>query len=563
MIRAAGLAAAAAAVVVLLAGEAGRKGGPMADQIIVNGNIWTGDSSRPRAEALAIRGDRLLAVGSTVEVQKTAGPNTKTIDAGGALVLPGFIDSHVHFMNGGFALLGLQLRDADSKAEFVRRIAAHARELPKGEWIQNGDWDHQRFTPVELPRKEWIDAVTPDHPVCVNRLDGHMILANSAALRAAGLDRSTPVPPGGEIVKDPANGEPTGILKDAAMDLIYARIPPPSAIQKKRAAETAMRAAAEKGVTSVHDVSGEVGIEIYQELLREGALTTRIYYYLPIADSARTIGLSLRTGAGNATLRFAGLKGFADGSLGSLTAFFDAPYSDDPKTSGLPAAAMFPEGDMEKRIQAADKAGIQTAIHAIGDRTNAIILDIYERTIGQNGPRGRRLRIEHAQHLRPADFARFGTLGVVASVQPAHLIDDGRWAEAKIGPVRAATTYAFRSFLEARVALAFGSDWPVAPMDPILGIYAAVTRMTLDGKHPDGWVPAQKISVEDAVRAFTAGGAYAEFSENEKGTLTPGKLADLVLLNRDIFRIAPEQIREARVVATILGGRIIFRGEGF
>jgi hypothetical protein len=224
---------------------------------------------------------------------------------------------------------------------------------------------------------------------------------------------------------------------------------------------------------------------------------------------------------------------------------------------------MFPEGDMEKRIRAADKAGIQTAIHAIGDRTNAIILDIYERTIGQNGPSGRRLRIEHAQHLRSADFTRFGKMSIVASVQPAHLIDDGRWAEEKIGAERAATTYAFRSFLMAGVVLAFGSDWPVAPMDPILGIYAAVTRSTLDGKHPGGWIPAQKISVEDAVRAFTTGGAYAEFSENEKGTLTPGKLADIVLLDRDIFRVAPDRIREARVVATILGGRIIFRGEDF
>jgi hypothetical protein len=535
----------------------------MADQIIINGNIWTGDSSRPRAEALAIRGDRLLAVGTNPEILQTAGPKTKTIDAGGALVLPGFIDSHVHFMNGGFALLGLQLRDADSKAEFVRRIAAYARELPKGEWIQNGDWDHQRFAPVELPRKEWIDAFTPDHPVCVNRLDGHMILANSAALRAAGIDRSTPTPPGGEIVKDPATGEPTGILKDAAMDLIYARIPPPSLLQKRRAAEAAMRAAAEKGVTSVHDVSGEIGIDVYQELLRDGVLSTRIYYYLPIADSDRTIGLPLRTGEGPANLRFAGLKGFADGSLGSQTAFFDAPYSDDPKTSGLLAAAMFPDGDMEKRIRAADKAGIQTAIHAIGDRTNAIILDFYERTIGQNGPNGRRLRIEHAQHLRPADFARFGKMGIVASVQPAHLIDDGRWAEAKIGAERAATTYAFRSFLAAGVVLAFGSDWPVASMDPILGIYAAVTRSTLDGKHPGGWIPAQKISVEDAVRAFTTGGAYAEFAEGEKGTLTPGKLADIVLLDRDIFRVAPDRIREARVVATICGGRFVFRDEAF
>jgi len=530
----------------------------MADQILINGVIWTGNPQKPAAEAIALRGDRILFVGSKAGALSLAGRGTRMIDGEGRLVLPGFIDSHVHFLTGGFSLLNVQLRDAGSKEEFVRRIAEKAAELPAGEWIQNGDWDHQTFRPVELPRREWIDAVTPKHPVCVNRLDGHMVLANSLALKLAKIDKKTPSPPGGEVVRDPATNEPTGILKDAAADLVYAVIPPPTPAQNVRAAETALKAAAANGVTSVHDVSGEAGFDVYQDLLREGRLTSRIYFYVPIASIDRVLESKLRTGFGNEGLRFGGLKGFADGSLGSQTAYFDAPYSDDPTTSGLLASGMFPEGIMEKRIAAAASAGLQTAIHAIGDRANAEILDIYEKTAAKYDLARLRPRIEHAQHLRPADFERFARLGVIASVQPYHLIDDGRWAEAKIGPVRAASTYAFLSFLEAGAALAFGSDWPVAPMDPIMGIYAAVTRATLDGKHPGGWIQAQKITVEEAVRAFTAGGAYAEFAELEKGTLAAGKLADLVVLDRDIFRIPPEQIREAAVVMTICGGKTTY-----
>ncbi len=532
----------------------------MADQILINGNIWTGDPAQPAAEAVALRGDRILLVGSNAEVKKAAGPGARIIDVKGALVLPGFIDSHVHFMSGGSSLLSLQLRDADSKEEFARRIAAKAAELPKGEWIQNGEWDHQMFRPVELPRKEWIDAVTPDHPVCVSRIDMHMILANSLALQLAGIDRTTPTPPGGEIVKDPVTGEPTGILKDAASDLVFRVIPPATSAQKRRAAEASLKAAAAKGVTSVHDVSGEEGFDIYQDLLRAGLLTTRIYFYVPIATIDRVLDFKLKTGFGNGVLRFGGMKGFADGSLGSQTAYFDAPFSDDPTTSGLLAAGMFPEGIMEKRIGAAASAGLQTAIHAIGDRANAMILDLYEKQAA-SGSVVPRPRIEHAQHLRPADFARFARLGIIASVQPYHLIDDGRWADAKIGSVRAESTYAFRSFLSAGAVLAFGSDWPVAPMDPLMGIYAAVTRATLDGKKPGGWIPAQKITVEEAVRAFTAGAAFAEFAEGEKGTLEAGKLADLVVLDTDIFRVAPERIREAKVLRTICGGKTTYEAK--
>jgi len=535
----------------------------MSDKIIVNGDIRTGDPWRSRAEALAVRGGRIFRLGSNEEIRALAREGTEIIDAGRAIVLPGFIDSHVHLVGGGFSLLSVSLRDASSKEDFIRRIAAAAREVPKGEWILNGDWDHQLFNPVELPRKEWIDPVTAVHPVCVNRIDQHLVLANSLALRLAAIDRTTPAPPGGEIVKDPATGELTGILKDAAADLVFAVIPEPSPEKKRRAVRAALKTAAAKGVTSIHDVAGADGIDVYRELLREGELNVRIRFYFPIDAIDDVFQLEPLKMFVIDRLRFGGLKGFVDGSLGSQTALFDEPYADDPATSGILAAGMFPEGLMEKRIVSADAAGIQTAVHAIGDRANAVLLDIYERTIGRNGRRDRRFRIEHAQHLRPADFARFAGLGVIASVQPYHLIDDGRWAEAKIGPARAATTYAFRSFLDAGVILAFGSDWPVGPMDPVLGIYAAVTRATLDGKQPGGWVPSQKITVEEAVRAFTAGGAYAEFAEREKGTLTAGKLADLVILDTNIFEVAPEKIREAKVLATICGGTFVYRSCSF
>jgi predicted amidohydrolase YtcJ len=450
------------------------------------------------------------------------------------------------------------LRDAGSKAEFVRRLAEKAKSLPKGEWILNGEWDHQRFDRVELPRREWIDAVTPDNPVCVNRLDGHMVLANSLALKRGGVTKATAAPAGGEIVRDPATGEPTGILKDAAMDLVMAKIPDPSPGQVRRAVQAAMSAAAEKGVTSVHDVSGEAGFGIYQDLLREGRLKTRISFYVPITSVESVLRMQIKPGFGNDRLRFLGLKGFSDGSLGSSTAFFFEPYADDPGTSGILHGQMFPEGIMETRILAADKAGLQVAIHAIGDRANSMILDIFEKAEAQGGARDLRFRIEHAQHLRPADIARFGRLRVIASVQPYQVIDDGRWAESKIGPARAKTTYAFRSLLDAGARLAFGSDWPVAPMDPVLGIYAAVTRRTLDEKKPDGWVPDQKIPLEDALRGFTIHAAFAEFSEADKGSLAPGKLADFTVLDRDLFRIRPEEIREARVIRTIVGGEAVF-----
>ncbi len=552
----------AAAIVLALAAAPGCRTsseGNMADLVLFNATVWTGNPAQPWAEAVAVRGGTIWQVGTTRDIRKLArGKGTVSRDLHGALVLPGFNDAHTHFLAGGFALKSINLRDAGTREEFTARVAAKARELGPGAWILNGDWDHEQLKPVELPRKDWIDAVTPDNPVCVNRFDGHMILANSLALKLAGVTRDTPVPAGGEIVKDPRTGEPTGILKDAAADLVYAKIPEPSLREKLDAARASLAHAAEHGVTSVGEMADASSLEVFEELDRLGELTSRIHVYVPVTEVEHLARLKLRSPFGGPRLKLAGLKGFVDGSLGSATAYFYEPYADEPGTSGLLAEQMFPEGIMEKRILEADKAGLQVAIHAIGDRANGLLLEIFERVEAAGGPRDRRWRVEHAQHLRPADIARFGRLGLIASVQPYHLIDDGRWAERKIGPVRARTTYAFRSLLDAGAKLVFGSDWTVAPLDPLAGIYAAVTRRTLDGKRPEGWIPEEKIPVEEAVKAYTVNGAYAEFAEKSKGSIEPGKAADIVVCDRDIFKVSPEEIMGAKVMMTVFDGKVVY-----
>jgi len=552
------IAPVAVLVTALFSGTCSKGEKEMADLVLINGAVHTMNPANSVAEAVAVRDGRIFRVGRSAEIKALAGPGTRVVNLGGAAVFPGFTDSHTHFLGGGFALSSIQLRDARSREEFVARIGAEARKLGKGEWILNGDWDHEQFSPVELPRRDWIDAVSPDNPVCVNRLDGHMVLANGAALAIAGITRDTPVPPGGEIIKDSKTGEPTGILKDAAIDLVQSRIPEFSMEAKLRAAEAALRHAAEHGVTSVHEMANASSFEVYQELARQGRLTARLNVYIPIDDVDIYARLKLKTPFGNDTLKIGGLKGFVDGSMGSATAYFFEPYSDDPSTSGILAQQMFPKGIMEKRILEADRAGLQVAIHAIGDRANSMLLDIFEKAVAENGPRDRRWRVEHAQHLRPGDIARFGRLGLIASVQPYHAYDDGCWAERRIGKTRARTTYAFRSLRDAGAVLAFGSDWTVAPLDPIAGIFAAVTRETSDGKHPGGWIPEEKISVEEAVRGYTTGGAYAEFAEKDKGSIEAGKLADLTVLDKDLFALPPDRIREARVVLTVVGGKVVY-----
>jgi len=529
---------------------------PAADLVILNGKVWTVDPAHPRAEAVAIVGERIAAVGTTAEIRSWVGPATRTINANGKSVLPGFIDVHVHFSSGGAEISGVQLHDAATPAEFARRIGEHARRLPKGEWILGGTWDHELWGGT-LPTHEWIDKLTPDNPVFVSRYDGHMALANSLALRLAGVTRETPTPPGGTIVKD-AQGNPTGLLKDAAMAPVERVIPEPTEEQRLRAIRAAMAEARRFGVTGIHDISSTEDVRAYQKLAARGELTLRVYCITPIQQWEAPARAGILASFGNQWIHLGALKGFADGSLGSTTALFFEPYNDAPETSGLLNAMMFPEGNMLKMALGADPAGLQLAIHAIGDKANRIILDIYAEVERQDGRRERRLRIEHAQHVRPQDFADFARLGVIASVQPYHAIDDGRWAEKRIGHERCKTTYAFRTFLDRGVRLAFGSDWTVAPLNPLLGLYAAVTRATLDGKNPGGWFPEQKISLAEAIEAYTMGSAYAEFRENEKGSLAPGKLADVVVLDADLFAIPPEKIRDVKVRATLVGGKIVY-----
>jgi predicted amidohydrolase YtcJ len=529
----------------------------VADTIIINAVVHTMDPAQPTAEAAAIYANRIVAVGSTKDIKKLAGPNTRTIDAKKRLLVPGFNDAHTHFLSGGFQLSSVDLRDANSPQEFAARIRTFAEKLPKGKWVTGGDWDHERWPDAKLPTKELIDSFTQDTPVFVNRLDGHMALANSLALKLAGVTRQTVDPPGGVIVRD-KSGEPTGVLKDAAQSFVWNVVSPSTFEEKLDAARAASNYAAKLGVTSVQDMSAGNDVGVYQTLLDHGELKTRIYAVSPLPSWERLARTGVRAHFGSEMLRVGGLKGFADGSLGSTTALFYEPYRDDPSTSGIAGDEMYPEGVMLKRVSEADRVGLQIMIHAIGDRANDLILSIYEQVERENGKRDRRFRIEHAQHLRAQDIPRFGRDGVIASMQPYHAIDDGRWAEKRIGKERIKTTYAFRSLLDSGAKLAFGTDWTVAPLNPMLTIYAAVTRRTLDGKNPKGWVPEQKISVEETVRAYTLGSAYAEFQENVKGSIKVGKLADLVLLSRDIFTIDPKDIENVKVVLTMVDGRVVF-----
>ena len=533
---------------------------PAADLIITNAKIWTVDKSRPNAEALAVLGERIVAVGSAAEVDTWHGPQTKVLDAQGRLLLPGFNDAHVHFVDGGNQLQSVQLKDAATPEEFARRIGERAKATPKGEWVTGGDWDEQRWSPAALPTKELIDPVTPETPVWVNRYDGHESLANSVVLKLAGITAKTQDPPGGLIVRD-TQGNPTGVLKDSAQDLVAKVMPPMTAVHRMRAIHQAMDHAASVGITSVQDMNPTYDdVKAYSELEDKDGLTVRMYV-APLETGWRDQAkVGIRHGFGTPLLRMGAVKGYADGSLGSETAYFFDPYTDAPNTHGLLSDEMHPVSGMQQRLRGADAAGLQICIHAIGDRAISMILDIYTQIEKTNGKRDRRWRIEHSQHMAAKDFVRYARLGVIASVQPYHAIDDGRWAESRIGPDRIKRTYAFRTFLDNGVRLAFGTDWPVAPLSPMWTIYAAVTRATLDGKNSDGWIPEQKLTVAESIEAYTMGSAYAEFQEKDKGSITPGKLADFVVLSDDIFKIPPAAIKNVKIEATFLGGKLVYGG---
>ena len=526
----------------------------MADLIIINSKIWTADPAQPFAEAMAVEGDKIVAVGSTKEILKYKKDETKVLDKPGELILPGFIDSHLHFLDGGFSLSSVQLKDAQSKEEFISRVKSFAKDMNSGEWMLLGYWDHENWG-GEMPNCEWIDEFTKDIPVFLRRCDGHMALANTAAMNAAGLTEAVKEPVGGEIGRFD-NGHPSGIFKDNAMPLISSHIPEFSMEQSLKAMTAASEYVASHGLTSVHHMGTLSDYHVFKTALEAKQMQTRIYATAPLSQFETILEKQKELGLENPMLKLNGAKIFADGSLGSKTAAFFDPYLDEPDESGL---LMDDPENWRKGILAADKAGLQVVVHAIGDKANNIILNFYEECIAKNGEKDRRLRIEHVQHLHPNDIMRFEELGVIASMQPWHLMDDGRWAERTIGKERAKTAYCLRSLLDNGAILAFGSDWFVAPPVPLLGIYAAVTRLVLDGSKPDGWVPEEKITLEEALIGYTLNGAYTSFDEDIKGSLEVGKLADFIVLDNDLFTIDPEQIIDVNVLYTYLGGAEISR----
>jgi predicted amidohydrolase YtcJ len=536
-----------ALLLALLSAGCGRK----ADVVIEGGTVWTGLSTgRGQPGAVAIGNGKILAVGDSTAIARYVGSQTEVLRATGGLVMPGFADGHTHFISGGFQLASVNLRDATSPQEFVRRLKAYAARLKPGEWITGGDWDHTLWRGTPLPRYDWIDSVTPNNPVFVNRVDGHMALANSAALRAAGITPETPAPFGGEITRG-------GVFKDQAMNLIGRAIPDPSPEQRDSALARALASAASLGVTATANMSASwADLASYRRLARANRLTLRVAVYLPIEDWRAVADSVARSGAGDDWVRIGGVKGYMDGSAGSRTAFFFEPFSDSAGYRGLMQQS---EADMRAWIGGADSAGLQLAVHAIGDRANAILLAIYDSVARAHGARDRRFRIEHAQHLRAEDIAKFGAQRVVASMQPYHAIDDGRWLVIRIGPQRIRTTYAFRTLLDTEAPLAFSSDWTVAPLDPMLGVYAAVTRRTLDDRNPGGWVPEQKITVGETLRAYTYGNAWATFNEQKWGTLAADRFGDVVVLDRDPFAVAPESLGSIKPRYTIVGGKVVHR----
>jgi len=479
-----------------------------ADLIVINSEIWTGDPKH----------------------QDFKGENTKVVDAAGGFIVPGFIDSHVHLMMGGNALLSVALGDARTKEEFIRRIATYAQTLKPGEWILEGNWDHTLWG-GDLPQKEWIDEFTKENPVVIYRLDGHMVLANSKALSLAGITNEIINLTAGEIVRN-QDGSPTGILKGSAMNLMLQSIPEMSTTQKKNALLAANDYLLSKGVTSVHDVDSLGTYSVAKELYTKKELDIRIYAAKPLNRHKEVQPKDdkwLKTGL---------VKGFVDGSLGSHTAAFKDAYVDQQEDYGF---FITKEADLFKWVSSADADNKQIAVHAIGDRANEMLLKTYAKVIQKNGEKDRRFRVEHAQHLLKSNFSDFASLGIIASMQPYHAIDDGRWAEELIG--------------EERIRTAFGSDWPVAPASPLMGIYAATTRRTLDDKNPNGWVPEQKITAEQALIAYTKNAAFASFEEQRKGTLEVGKLADFVILSDDITKIKPAAIKDVVVWQTFVGGK--------
>jgi len=540
--------------------------------LLVNGKIFTADERGSLAQAVAIDGERIIAVGTNDEINSRFDA-ARTIDLGGKLVTPGFNDAHIHFVSGGQALQRVDLNGAQTLEEAKRRIAAKAKELPPGAWIQGRGWDHTLWG-GEWPTRQDLDAVVPNNPVFVQRVDGHVSWANSLALKKAGVTRATEAPAGGEILRDSA-GEPTGILKETAAGLVGRVVPDPTRAEASQAVELALQEARRFGLTSIHDNSPYEIIELYRQLLAQDKLTVRVAEWLnfetPVDRLKQQRDQFAALKIDPLRIRLTALKGYVDGTLGSRTAAMLAPFADDPGNSGIPRRA--PE-ELTKMIVERDAAGFQIALHAIGDKANRMALDgfdaalkkrVSEKLTGDTSNKSHlssegnllRHRIEHAQVIAPSDYARFRALGVVASMQPSHAISDKRWAQDRLGEYRVQGAYAWHALRTHNVRVPFGTDWPVEPINPYLGLYAAVTRQSTDGQPPGGWWPQERLWIQEAIRCYTAEPAYASFEENEKGQIKPGMLADMVIHSRDLLTIKPEEILQTAAVMTIFGGRVV------
>ncbi|MFZ0461802.1 MAG: amidohydrolase [Candidatus Acidiferrales bacterium] len=536
--------------------DAARADAP-ADLVLTNGNIYTVDSKLPYAQAVAIRGEKIIAVGSNEEVRAFVGVRTHVIDLHGRFAMPGFNDAHTHLASGGMAKLTLNFEGAKSLAEFQRRIRNSLKNYKPGEWITGSGWDHTLWPDKRFPTRGDLDAVSTDHPMIFGRVDGHVAVANSLALKIAGVTKGTSDPQGGRIERDPKTGEPDGMLEeDAAMSLVYRHVPPASNERRRRAIELALQDAISNGVTSIQDYSTWRDFLIYRELKQEGKLPLRITEWLTFTDPLPTLEAQRREGTTtDPWLKTGSLKAFMDGSLGSRTAAMLAPYSDDPSTSGI--LRMDPKQLDEMSIER-DKAGFQLNFHAIGDKANRVALDAFAAVRAANGPRDRRDRVEHAQIVAPDDFARFAELNVIASMQPVHLLDDERWAGSRIGPERSRGAYAWNTMRKDGVHLAFGTDFPVESINPLRGIYACVTRELPEGGPAGGWEPQEKLPRDVCIYDYTVGSAFGEFEENRKGAIKPGMFADIVVYPVDIMSVAPTELLRTSVDITITGGRIVY-----
>ena len=529
-----------------------------ADLILTNGNIYTGDKKNPRVEALAIRGEQIIAVGNAADVRKAAGSLARAIDLHGQFVMPGFNDAHVHIGEAGKAKLQVNLVGAASLAEFQQRIRESLPSHKPGAWTTGFGWDHTLWVEKRFPTRADLDAVATDRPMIFTRVDGHVAVANSAALKLAGITRTTPDPPGGHIVHDPATGEANGMLEeDAAMLLVKKLVPPPSPEDRMRGITLALAEASRDGITSLQDNSSWDDFLVYQQLKLSGNLPVRITEWLPFDKSVSDLKELRRSGGTtDAWLKTGMLKGFLDGSLGSRTAALLAPYSDDPSTSGI--LLMDPAAVARMAVER-DAAGFQIGFHAIGDRANRVALDAFAAVLKANGLRDRRDRIEHAQIVAPADFPRFAELDIIASMQPSHETTDMRWAQDRLGAERSTGAYAWNTLQREGVRLAFGTDYPIESINPMRGLHACVTRALPDGTPAGGWQPQEKISIEDCIHDYTYGSAYAQFEEARKGILAPGMFADMVALSQDVTRIPPADILKTQVEWTMTGGRFVYQ----